>query len=282
MCCCPGWTCGRSGRFWRRCARLPAARWAAWTWRWWDGAWFPERPASLRRLALCPLERWHPSPTTEENFSCKISSWQHSYSTWWASTPFNPPSSPILHLQSSLVEHFSSLQDAAAAGHRVLNDQTYVPLTEGALHQTLGSWQDYISSLISPFSGQSVSVSIIFKSDSRSSTKLSSSSSNVFCHRECFNHISAVRSSERRVRSPTLNTSNYFLQLPHQLCRALGLSTSVKQLCNRSMSTAQRQTYLQTGETEKGKLALNHTGQINSSCVVGSFLQRGVTVSVCL
>lgn len=79
-----------------------------------------------------------------------------------------------------------------------------------------------------------------------------------------------------------MNTSNYFLQLPHQLCRALGLSASVKQLCNRSMSTAQRQTYLQTGETEKGKLALNHTGQINSSCVVGSFLQRGVTVSVCL
>ena len=48
-------------------------------------------------------------------------------------------SSPTLHLQSALVEHFSSLQDAAAAGHRVLNDQTCVPLTEGALHQTLGS-----------------------------------------------------------------------------------------------------------------------------------------------
>ena len=48
-------------------------------------------------------------------------------------------SSPILHLQSSLVEHFSSLQDAAATGHRVLNDQTRVPLAERALHQTLGS-----------------------------------------------------------------------------------------------------------------------------------------------
>lgn len=33
-----------------------------------------------------------------------------------------------LHLQSLFVEHFSSLQDAAASGHCVLDDQAYVPV----------------------------------------------------------------------------------------------------------------------------------------------------------
>lgn len=44
-----------------------------------------------------------------------------------------------LHLQSHFAEHFSRLQDAAASGNRVLNDQTDISLTKRALHQTLGS-----------------------------------------------------------------------------------------------------------------------------------------------
>lgn len=44
-----------------------------------------------------------------------------------------------LHLQSTFVEHFSSLQDAGTSGHCVLNDQTGISFTEYALHQTPGS-----------------------------------------------------------------------------------------------------------------------------------------------
>jgi len=71
-CCCPGWTFWCSGRFWRRCVRPPAALRAAWTWRRWNGAWFPETPTSLRRLALCPLAQRHRSPTTNKRFQKTI------------------------------------------------------------------------------------------------------------------------------------------------------------------------------------------------------------------
>lgn len=47
----------------------------------------------------------------------------------------------LQHLQSLFVENLSGVQDAAAAGHRVLDDQTRVPLTKRALHQTFGSWR---------------------------------------------------------------------------------------------------------------------------------------------
>lgn len=44
-----------------------------------------------------------------------------------------------LHLQSHFLEDLSRLQDTSASGHRVLNDQTGFSLTNGTLHQTLGS-----------------------------------------------------------------------------------------------------------------------------------------------
>lgn len=43
-----------------------------------------------------------------------------------------------LHLQSHFLEHLGCLQDAAAGGHRIFNDQTGFSLVNGALHQALG------------------------------------------------------------------------------------------------------------------------------------------------
>lgn len=70
---------------------------------------------------------------------------------------FGPNASLLLglaYLQALLAENFGRLQDAASAGHRVLDDQARVPLSKLALHQALGSWQGGRSQSVRTQSGK--------------------------------------------------------------------------------------------------------------------------------
>ena len=120
---------------------------------------------SLRRLVLCPLQLWHLSPSTilredspdkvmdqktsiafTTNITMHKISIGGSIQTVLTESVYHTITKKknqhyFLHLQSHFVEHLRCLQDAGASRHRVFNDETGFPLTNGTLHQTLGSWE---------------------------------------------------------------------------------------------------------------------------------------------